>query len=65
MLTGDAVAEFNGHVIVGVFNVDRAAAVASVQRLAETGAQVAGFGHGEVLLTDAAARIADAADPFA
>ncbi len=65
VLTGDAAAEFNGHVIVGVFNVDRAAAVASVQRLAETGAQVAGFGHGEVLLTGAAARIADAADPFA
>ncbi|AKS31124.1 MBL fold metallo-hydrolase [Mycolicibacterium goodii] len=65
VLTGDAIAEFNGQVIVGVFNVDRAAAVASVQRVAETGAQVAGFGHGEVVLTAAAARIAEAADPFA
>lgn len=65
VLTGDAVAEFHGQVIVGVFNVDRPAAVASVPRLAETGAQIAGFGHGEPVLADAAARLTDAADPFA
>lgn len=65
VLTGDAVAEFHGQVIVGVFNVDRPAAVASVLRLAETGSQIAGFGHGEPVLADAAARLTDAADPFA
>lgn len=65
VLTGDTVAEFNGQVIVGVFNVDRAELADSVSRLAATGAQIAGFGHGEPILEDAAARIAAAADPFA
>ncbi|WP_458317648.1 MBL fold metallo-hydrolase [Mycolicibacterium brisbanense] len=65
VLTGDAVAEFNGQVILGVFNTDRRAATESLQRLAATGAQIAGFGHGDAVLTDAAARIAAAVDPFA
>ena len=65
ILTGDAVAEFHGQVIVGVFNVDRAAAVRSVQAIAATGAQIAGFGHGDALLTGACERIAAATDPFA
>ncbi|MEE6168880.1 MULTISPECIES: MBL fold metallo-hydrolase [unclassified Mycolicibacterium] len=65
VLTGDAVAEFNGQVILGVFNTDRRAATESLQSLAATGAQIAGFGHGEAVHTDAAARIAAAVDPFA
>lgn len=65
VLTGDAVAEFNGQVILGVFNTDRRAATDSLGKLAATGAQIAGFGHGEALLTNAAARIAEAVDPFA
>jgi glyoxylase-like metal-dependent hydrolase (beta-lactamase superfamily II) len=65
VLTGDAVAEFNGQVILGVFNVDRAAAGRALDKLAATGAQIAGFGHGEPLLTDAWRRIATATDPFA
>lgn len=65
VLTGDTVAEFNGQVILGVFNTDRRAAVESVARLAATGAQIAGFGHGEPVLADAAARIAAATDVFA
>lgn len=64
LLTGDAVAAFNGEVILGVFNTDRAAAAESVALLAATGAQIAGFGHGEAVLTDAAARIENASDPF-
>jgi glyoxylase-like metal-dependent hydrolase (beta-lactamase superfamily II) len=64
VLTGDAVAEFNGQVILGVFNTDRRAATEALVRLAATGAQVAGFGHGDAVLTDAAARIAAAVDPF-
>ena len=65
VLTGDTVAEFHGQVILGVFNTDRQAAVESLARIAATGAQIAGFGHGEAVLTDAAARIAAATDPFA
>jgi glyoxylase-like metal-dependent hydrolase (beta-lactamase superfamily II) len=65
VLTGDAVAEFDGQVILGIFNTDREAAAESVARLAGTGAQCAGFGHGEPILTDAAARIAAAVDAFA
>ncbi|MDV3123970.1 MBL fold metallo-hydrolase [Mycobacterium sp. 21AC1] len=64
LLTGDAVAEFNGQVILGVFNTDRRAARESLGKLAATGAQIAGFGHGEAVLTDAAARIENASDPF-
>ncbi|OFB40006.1 MBL fold metallo-hydrolase [Mycolicibacterium sp. (ex Dasyatis americana)] len=65
VLTGDVVAEFNGQVIVGVFNTNRSELADSVAKLANTGAQRAGFGHGEPVLEDAAARIAGAADPFA
>ncbi|SER11040.1 Glyoxylase, beta-lactamase superfamily II [Mycobacterium sp. 88mf] len=65
VLTGDVVAEFNGQVIVGVFNTDRAELADSVSKLAATGAQRAGFGHGEPILTDAAAQIAKAVDVFA
>ncbi|MGV9801783.1 MBL fold metallo-hydrolase [Mycobacterium sp. NPDC003449] len=65
VLTGDAVAEFDGQIILGVFNTDRCAAAESASRLAATGAQIAGFGHGEPVLADAAARIAGAVDVFA
>lgn len=65
VLTGDAIAEFNGRLILGVFNTDRAAASRAVGILAATGAQRAGFGHGEPILVDAAARIAKAVDAFA
>ncbi len=64
VLTGDAVAEFHGQVILGVFNVDRPAAAESMRRLAATGAQVAGFGHGEAVLSGGADRIAAAVDLF-
>ncbi|MGH3722611.1 MAG: MBL fold metallo-hydrolase [Mycobacterium sp.] len=65
VLTGDAVAEFNGQVILGVFNTDREAALISLTRLAATGAQIAGFGHGEAVLENAGERIATAIDAFA
>jgi len=65
LLTGDAVAEFEGQVILGVFNTDRAAARRSLDKLAATGAQIAGFGHGEAVLSGASARIAAAIDAFA
>lgn len=65
VLTGDAVAEFHGQVILGVFNVDRARARDALTTLSATGAQVAGFGHGEAVLTAASHRIGCATDPFA
>jgi len=65
VLTGDAVAEVNGQVAVGVFNTDRPAAVRAASTLAATGARIAGFGHGEAIIGDAAARIAAAVDLFA
>ncbi|MGC0365126.1 glyoxylase-like metal-dependent hydrolase (beta-lactamase superfamily II) [Rhodococcus sp. 27YEA15] len=65
LLTGDAVAEFNGEVILGVFDTDRVTAKLSLAKLVGTGAQIAGFGHGEAVLVDAGARIAAATDPFA
>lgn len=64
VLTGDAVAEVNGQVAVGVFNTDRPAAVRAAGTIAATGARIAGFGHGEAIIGDAAARIAAAVDLF-
>jgi glyoxylase-like metal-dependent hydrolase (beta-lactamase superfamily II) len=64
VLTGDAVAEFHGDVILGAFNVDREQARDSLRRIAATGAQVAGFGHGEAVLSDAHVRIRTATDPL-
>lgn len=64
VLTGDPVAEVNGQVAVGVFNTDRPAAVRAVTTLAATGARVAGFGHGDAIVGDAAGRIAAAVDLF-
>ncbi|GAA2553360.1 MBL fold metallo-hydrolase [Mycolicibacterium diernhoferi] len=65
VLTGDAIAEFDGRVILGVFNTDRPAALRSQARLAALGAEIAGFGHGEAVLTRAHRRIAEAVDVFA
>jgi glyoxylase-like metal-dependent hydrolase (beta-lactamase superfamily II) len=62
LFTGDAVARRNeGTVIVGVFNVDRAQAAASLRRLAGLDTTVACFGHGEPLTRDAAAELRAAA----
>lgn len=64
LLTGDAAAELGGAVILGVFDTDRGEARRSLARLAGTGAQRAGFGHGEAVLTDASARLRAARDPL-
>ncbi|QIM18771.1 MBL fold metallo-hydrolase [Leucobacter coleopterorum] len=65
VLTGDAVAEFNGEVILGVFNTDRKAAQQSLEIIADTGAQIAGFGLGNPILKDAHRLIREARVPFA
>lgn len=64
LLTGDVAAELNGEVIVGAFNTDRDQTRQSIRKLAKTGAQIAGFGHGEAILTDAVDRLATCNDPF-
>jgi glyoxylase-like metal-dependent hydrolase (beta-lactamase superfamily II) len=65
VLTGDVAAEFNGEVIAGAFHVDRQQVHQSVRALADTGATVAGFGHGEVVRERAADLLAAAGDPLA
>jgi glyoxylase-like metal-dependent hydrolase (beta-lactamase superfamily II) len=57
LFTGDTIAEFGGEVILGVFNIDRAAAIESARRQAELDVDVACFGHGEPVLSGAGKRL--------
>jgi glyoxylase-like metal-dependent hydrolase (beta-lactamase superfamily II) len=59
LVAGDALASHDGQPMLGVFNADPAVAVATAQRLATLDAEVACFGHGEPLRSDAAARLAE------
>jgi len=61
LITGDIAAEYEGEVILGVFNLDRAQAAASFRRLVELDADVACFGHGEPVIGNAGARLQQAA----
>lgn len=62
LLTGDSVARTpDGRVILGPFNVDRKEAIASFRKLAEFDVDVACFGHGDPLLSDAAPALRTAA----
>ncbi|QIP87796.1 MBL fold metallo-hydrolase [Streptomyces sp. Tu 2975] len=60
LFTGDCVAGV-GEVMLGVFNVDRAAALASMRRLASLAPSTVCFGHGEPLTEDSAAVLLAAA----
>lgn len=62
LLTGDAVAEHLGRVVLGVFNVDRKQAARSMQRLAGLDVEVAAFGHGEPALSGAGDLLRQAVD---
>ncbi|MET0493536.1 MAG: MBL fold metallo-hydrolase [Actinoplanes sp.] len=62
LFTGDTIARSpDGEVILGVFNVDRAAAIESFRLQAVLDVRVACFGHGEPLTTEATARLRGAA----
>lgn len=61
LFTGDCVAGV-GEVMLGVFNVDRAAARASMRRLASLSPSTLCFGHGDPLTEDAAAVLRAAAE---
>ncbi|MFI5673728.1 MBL fold metallo-hydrolase [Streptomyces cellulosae] len=66
LFTGDAVAAspVDGAVILGVFNLDRAQAVASFHRLAGLEADLACFGHGDPVTGRASAALRRAADTY-
>ncbi|GGT24873.1 MBL fold metallo-hydrolase [Streptomyces kurssanovii] len=61
LFTGDCVAGV-GEVMLGVFNVDRATALASMRRLASLAPSTVCFGHGEPLTEDSAAVLLAAAE---
>jgi glyoxylase-like metal-dependent hydrolase (beta-lactamase superfamily II) len=65
LLAGDAIAAHRGAPIVGVFNVDTDEAARSFARLARLDVDIAAFGHGDPLRTDARARLAAVADRLA
>jgi glyoxylase-like metal-dependent hydrolase (beta-lactamase superfamily II) len=60
LFAGDTIANV-GSVMLGVFNQDRARAVASFKRLAALDVATACFGHGDPIDTGAGDRIRDAA----
>jgi glyoxylase-like metal-dependent hydrolase (beta-lactamase superfamily II) len=62
VITGDIAAEHGGEVMLGVFNLDRADAVASFRRLGDLDVDVACFGHGEPVLSGASGRLREAAE---
>lgn len=61
LFTGDASASINGRPIVGVFNVDPEQAKRSFQRLAGLDFEVACFGHGPAVISEASAQFRRAA----
>ncbi|MFE2066352.1 MBL fold metallo-hydrolase [Streptomyces sp. NPDC059467] len=66
LFTGDAVAAapVTGSVMLGVFNLDRARAVASFRRLAALETQVACFGHGDPVTANASHVLGESADAY-
>ena len=60
LVAGDAIALFDGRPIVGAFNVDPAAAADSFRRLAHLDAELACYGHGDAIRTQAGVRLAEA-----
>ncbi|GAA1561165.1 MBL fold metallo-hydrolase [Kribbella sancticallisti] len=61
LFTGDAVAEYEGQLILGVFNQDRTAATHSLSRLAGFDAGMLCFGHGEPVRSGGTARLRELA----
>ena len=57
LFTGDTIAAHDGEPILGVFNIDRVAAIESVRKQAGLDFEVACFGHGAPLVGGAGRRI--------
>ncbi|MEU9453534.1 MBL fold metallo-hydrolase [Streptomyces sp. NPDC048277] len=66
LFTGDSVAAVSvtGAVILGVFNLDRARALASFRRLAALDTEIACFGHGDPVTANASQVLAESADTY-
>jgi glyoxylase-like metal-dependent hydrolase (beta-lactamase superfamily II) len=63
LFTGDTIARTEaGEVIPGVFNVDRAQAIASFRRLSRLEVAIACFGHGDPLTENTTAKLRAAVD---
>jgi glyoxylase-like metal-dependent hydrolase (beta-lactamase superfamily II) len=65
VLTGDVAVRFGDQVNLGPFNIDRARAWSSLQRLAALDIDIAGVGHGTPLTSAATAALSEATDPLA
>ncbi len=65
VLTGDVAVRFGDQVNLGPFNIDRARAWSSLQRLAALDVDIAGVGHGTPLTSGATAALSEATDPLA
>jgi len=61
LVAADAMASHEGRPMLGVFNIDRARAIESFERLCELPAEIACFGHGDPVLGSAQARLRDTA----
>jgi glyoxylase-like metal-dependent hydrolase (beta-lactamase superfamily II) len=57
LFTGDVIASDGRDLLLGIFNVDRAAAIESVRKVAGLDIETACFGHGPPLVGGAGARI--------
>ena len=64
LITGDTIAEHQGQVVLGPFNVDRDAAWRSLQHLAALDVEVACFGHGQPVVGSASSALRGATDPL-
>ena len=58
LVAGDAIASHEGEPMVGVFNCDPPLAVQTFRRLAELDVEIACFGHGDPVRSDARAKLA-------
>lgn len=65
LITGDIAAEYDGQVILGVFNLDRDQAATSFRRLSEIDVDVVCFGHGEPIIGNAGEHLRRAARALA
>jgi glyoxylase-like metal-dependent hydrolase (beta-lactamase superfamily II) len=61
LIAGDAIASHDGRPILGVFNADPATARDSFRRLARLDADLACFGHGDPIRSQAGLRLAEVA----
>jgi glyoxylase-like metal-dependent hydrolase (beta-lactamase superfamily II) len=64
LIAGDTIAEHQGQVVLGPFNIDRGDAWQSLQRLAALDVDTACFGHGQPVVGAASAALRRATDPF-